>query len=120
MARYLGENQTFDVLIDDDRSGEAADLVGILVDAGDLHVTLVHCKYSSKPDAGSRLKDLYEVCGQAKRGARWRDNAALPLLEHLPGLNIGSTSDEQLRLIAGAASYVQTVTKGGFEVYGSD
>lgn len=164
MARYLGENQTFDVLIDDDRSGEAADLVGIRVDGGDLHVTLVHCKYSSKPDAGSRLKDLYEVCGQAMRGARWRDNAALPLLEHLdrravgytrrfggtafeigdremlfrirqqasllfprfttiiaqPGLSIGSASDEQLRLIAGAASYVQTVTKGGFEVYGSD
>lgn len=164
MARYLGENQTFDVLIDDDRSGEAADLVGIRIDGGDLHVTLVHCKYSSKPDAGSRLKDLYEVCGQAMRGARWRDNAALPLLEHLdrravgyarrfggtafeigdreilfrirqqasllfprfttiiaqPGLSIGSASDEQLRLIAGAASYVQTVTKGGFEVYGSD
>lgn len=164
MARYLGENQTFDVLIDDDRSGEAADLVGIRVDGGDLHVTLVHCKYSSKPDAGSRLKDLYDVCGQAMRGARWRDNAASPLLEHLdrravgytrrfggtafeigdremlfrirqqasllfprfttiiaqPGLSIGSASDEQLRLIAGAASYVQTVTKGGFEVYGSD
>ncbi len=163
MARYLGDNQTLDVLIDDDRSGEAADLVGVRVDGRDLHFTLVHCKYSSKPDAGSRLKDLYEVCGQAMRGARWRDNAALPLLEHLdrravgytrrfggtafeignreilfrirqqasllfprfttiiaqPGLSIGSASDEQLRLIAGAASYVQTVTKGGFEVYGS-
>jgi len=163
MARYLEENQTFDVLIDDDRSGEAADLVGIRVCGGDLHVTLVHCKYSSKPEAGSRLADLYEVCGQAMRGARWRDNAALPLLEHLdrravgymcrfggsafeigdrealfrirqqapllfprfttiiaqPGLSIRSASDEQLRLIAGAASYVQTVTKGGFEVYGS-
>lgn len=163
MARYLAENQTFDVLIDDDRSGEAADLVGIRVDGGDLYVTLVHCKYSSKPEAGSRLADLYEVCGQSMRGARWRDNAASPLLEHLdrraagytrrfggsafeigdrealfrirqqapllfprfttiiaqPGLRIGSSSDEQLRLIAGAASYVQTVTKGGFEVYGS-
>ena len=39
MARYLEENQTFDVLIDDDRSGEAADLVGIRVCGGDLHVT---------------------------------------------------------------------------------
>lgn len=163
MARYLAENQTFDVLIDDDRSGEAADLVGIRIDGGDLYVTLVHCKYSSKAEAGSRLADLYEVCGQAMRGARWRDNAALPLLEHLdrrvagytrrfggsafeigdrevlfrirqqapllfprfttiiaqPGLSISSASEEQLRLIAGAASYVQTVTKGGFEVYGS-
>ena len=31
----------------------------------------------------------------------------------------GLIENEQLRLIAGAASYVQTVTKGGFEVYGS-
>lgn len=163
MARYLSENQTFDVLIDDDRSGEAADLVGVRVVGGDLHITLVHCKYSSKPDAGSRLADLYEVCGQAMRGARWRDHAALPLLEHLdrraasyargfggsafevgdretlfrirqqapllfprfttiiaqPGLRISSASGEQLRLIAGSASYVQAVTKGRFMVYGS-
>ena len=163
MVRYLKKKQIFDVLVDDDRSGEAADLVGVRVSGGELNVTLVHCKYSSKPEAGARLVDLYEVCGQAMRGARWRDNAAVPLLEHLdrrtasyertfggsafelgdrqelfkirkkapllfprfttiiaqPGLSISSASDEQLRLIAGAASYVQTVTKGGFEVYGS-
>lgn len=163
MARCLSQDQTFDILIDDDRAGEAADLVGIRVDKGDLHVTLVHCKYSSKPTAGSRLIDLYEVCGQAMRGARWRDNGALPLLEHLdrrakaytrrtglspfeigdretlfrirqqapqlfpristviaqPGLSIKASSDEQLRLIAGAASYVQSVTKGTFDVYAS-
>ena len=28
MARHLTQTQSFDVLIDDDRSGEAADLVG--------------------------------------------------------------------------------------------
>ena len=163
MSRYLSKSRIFDVLIDDDRSGEAADLVGIRADKGDLHITLVHCKYSSKPTAGSRLNDLYEVCGQAMRGARWRDNGALPLLEHLdrrakastrrtglspfeigdrealfrirqkapqlfprvstviaqPGLSIKASSDEQLRLIAGAASYVQSVTKGTLDVYAS-
>lgn len=163
MSRYLSQYQTFDILIDDDRAGEAADLVGIRVDKGDLHVTLVHCKYSSKPTPGSRLSDLYEVCGQAMRGARWRDNGALPLLEHLdrrakaytrrtglspfeigdretlfrirqqapqlfpristviaqPGLSIKASTNEQLRLIAGAASYVQSVTKGTFDVYAS-
>lgn len=164
MSRYLSEYQTFDVLIDDDGPGEAADLVGIRIDGNNLHVTLVHCKYSSSPTPGARLSDLYEVCGQAMRGARWRDHAALPLLEHLnrrainfkqrtgvsrfevgtpevlfkirqkaphlfprfttiiaqPGLSIASSSPEQLRLISGAALYVQTVTKGGFKVYGSN
>lgn len=163
MARHLMQTQTFDVLVDDDRSGEAADLVGLRIDRGDLLITLVHCKYSTAAAPGGRLADLYEVCGQAMRGARWRDNGAMPLLEHLdrrvqaynrrtsgtafevgdratlfrirqqapqlfprittlvvqPGLSIASSTDEQLRLIAGAASYVQTVTKGSFEVYGS-
>jgi hypothetical protein len=161
MVRHLTQTQSFDVLIDDDRSGEAADLVGVRVDRGDLFVTLVHCKYSTGTMPGRRLADLYEVCGQAMRGARWRDNGALPLLEHLdrrvraharrtggtafevgdrpalfrirqrapqlfprlstlvvqPGLSIAASTDEQLRLIAGAASYVQSVTKGTFEVY---
>ena len=43
----------------------------------------MHCKYSSKPGPGRRLKDLYEVCGQAMRGAKWRRKDALPLLDHL-------------------------------------
>jgi hypothetical protein len=161
MIKHLVQTQAFDLLIDDDRSGEAADLVGITTDRGDLLVTLVHCKYSTDATPGGRLKDLYEVCGQAMRGARWRDGGSLPLLEHLdrrvrayarrtdgtafeigdydtlfrvrqqapqlfprlttlivqPGLSIAAVTDEQLRLIAGAASYVQSVTKGDFQVY---
>jgi len=35
-----------------------------------------------------------------------------------PGLSIEATIVEQLRLIAGVASYVQAVTKGGIAVYG--
>lgn len=163
MARYLKETQAFDVLIDDDRSGEAADLVGVRIDRDDLVITLVHCKFSSASSPGARVADLYELCGQAMRGARWRDGGATPLLDHLhrrvsayaqrtggtafevgdrtklfrlrqrapllftrvntvlvqPGMSVASATDEQLRLIAGAATYVQAVTKGGFEVYGS-
>lgn len=161
MSRYLQAHQAFDVLIDDDRAGEAADLVGLRVDGSDLLVTLVHCKYSSQSTPGGRLADLYEVCGQATRGARWRDHGAIPLINHIdrrarsyslrtghsayevgdresllriqerapllfvrfatiiaqPGLSIRSSTDEQMRLIAGAESYVRAVTKGTFAVY---
>jgi sugar (pentulose or hexulose) kinase len=34
-----------------------------------------------------------------------------------PGLSIAVSTGEQLRLISGAASYVQSVTKGAFQVY---
>lgn len=164
MVKHLTQSQAFDVLIDDDRAGEAADLVGLRIDRGDLHVTLVHCKYSSRDTAGGRVADLYEVCGQAMRGARWRDGGAMPLLEHLerrtkayerrtggtafeigdramlykirqqahhlfprittivvqPGVSIASSTDEQLRLLAGAENYVGAVTKGGFKVLCSE
>ncbi|MFE0116783.1 DEAD/DEAH box helicase [[Kitasatospora] papulosa] len=85
MSAHLQATGSFDVLLDDDGAGEAADLVGLKVDGRYLDVTLVHCKYSSKPTPGRRLEDLYEVCGQAMRGAKWRRKDALPLLDHLHG-----------------------------------
>ncbi|MEU9979379.1 DEAD/DEAH box helicase family protein [Streptomyces sp. NPDC051014] len=83
MSAYLQATGSFDVLLDDDGSGEAADLVGLKVDDRYLEITLVHCKYSHKPTPGTRVEDLYEVCGQAMRGAKWRRGNALPLLDHL-------------------------------------
>lgn len=160
MVRLLTASRQFDVLIDDDRAGEAADLVGLRIDGEDLRVTLVHCKFSHEAVPGGRVIDLYEVAGQAIRGARWRDHSAEPLLTHLerrvhnqlrrgidpfevgcadelrkiherarfkwprlatviaqPGMSFAAASSEQLRLLAGADSYVRTVTKGSFEVY---
>lgn len=83
MSAHLQATGSFDVLVDDDGSGEAADLVGLKVDGRHLDVTLVHCKYSHKPTPGRRVEDLYEVCGQAMRSAKWRRGNALPLLDHL-------------------------------------
>lgn len=160
MVRHLLSEWAFDVLVDDDRSGEAADLVGLRVVKDTLIITLVHCKYSSNTLPGGRLADLYEVSGQAIRGARWRDHSGEPLLTHLdrrarqrarlghdvfevgdlhaltrirerarylrptfhtligqPGLSIQASTDEQMRLLAGAESYVRSVTKGSFSVY---
>ncbi|MFB7379796.1 DEAD/DEAH box helicase [Kitasatospora purpeofusca] len=83
MSTYLRASTAFDVLIDDDGPGEAADLVGLQVTDGRyLDVTLVHCKYT-KATTGRRIDDLYEVCGQAVRSAKWRRGDVLPLLDHL-------------------------------------
>lgn len=160
VAAVLRAEQNFDVLIDDDRSGEAADLVGLRVDGDELVVTLVHCKFSTSDRPGGRVADLYEVCGQAMRGAKWRSNSLLPLFTHLnrrvrayyrrtggsafevgdldtllqlagrapqlyprivtviaqPGLSAAACTTEQLRLLAGAETYVRAITKGAFQV----
>jgi hypothetical protein len=43
----------------------------------------VHCKYSHEPAPGHRVIDLYEVCGQAARGAKWREYGIEALLRTL-------------------------------------
>lgn len=65
----------YDVIFDDDGSGEAADVVTIkIVDDADskkrIDVEFYHCKYS-KREPGKRIKDMYEVCGQAQKSIRW-------------------------------------------------
>jgi len=50
-------------------------------------------------------------------GSGHRSFSRLTILIVQPGLSIAAATDEQLRLISGAASYVQSVTKGGFQVY---
>jgi superfamily II DNA or RNA helicase len=77
-ARVIRElkNGNYVMIIDDDGKGEAADIVAIRL-AGDqaapssIDVEFYHCKYSQGAAAGQRIKDLYEVCGQAQKSIYW-------------------------------------------------
>ncbi|WP_214861729.1 hypothetical protein [Exiguobacterium sp. s161] len=40
----------------------------------DITFNLYHCKYSDGVKPGARVKDLYEVCGQAEKSIIWNDN----------------------------------------------
>ena len=57
----------WEVVLDDDGTGELADIALLRRDGEDLHLLLAHCKYSSKPEPGARIDDLYDVCGQAMK-----------------------------------------------------
>ncbi len=63
----------YQIIFDDDAPGECADVVGISISEGKLLVDFFHCKYT-KAKPGNRIKDLYEVCGQATRSIKWRDD----------------------------------------------
>lgn len=69
-------------IIDDDDAGESADIVAIEESEDTITVTLWHCKYSSGAAPGNRVKDLYEVCGQAQKSVKWTWNFA-NLVAHL-------------------------------------
>ena len=77
-ARVIRELQVrdYDVIFDDDGSGEAADIVTIRLtddksDPASIEIEFYHCKFSLRAEPGKRIEDLYEVCGQAQKSISW-------------------------------------------------
>jgi hypothetical protein len=58
-------------IIDDDDQGESADVVSIEETTDTIIVYLWHCKYAGGATPGERADDLYVVCGQAQKSAKW-------------------------------------------------
>lgn len=77
LIELLKANLTYEVIFDDDGSGEAADVVAVCVQSdgerSTIEVELYHCKYSLG-EPGGRVDDLYVVCGQAQRSVSWLAN----------------------------------------------
>ncbi len=69
----LTRKPAFDIIFDDDGAGEIADVVAVREHNGHLQVELFHCKYAHGAKVGNKVKDLYEVCGQAQKSVRWRE-----------------------------------------------
>lgn len=62
----------YDFLIDDDGSGEIADLVGINNNSNIIDVTLFHLKFAREGRVSKSIENLYQVCGQAQKSVRWK------------------------------------------------
>ena len=60
-----------DIIFDDDGSGEFADVIALRMHEEVVEVLLCHCKYSSGDEPGARLKDVYEVAGQALKSVQF-------------------------------------------------
>lgn len=83
MKKYISENA--DIVFNDDNSGEIADVVAIFSTEEKIIFKVTHCKYS-KNSAGSRLSDLYEVCGQVIVSLRYKWKPE-DLIKHLQRRN---------------------------------
>ncbi len=79
------KNEHWDVVLDDDGTGEIADIVALRIDESGpgLLVRLVHCKFSHGDKPGARIDDLYDVCGQAQKSVMWRRNDLKPFFRTL-------------------------------------
>ena len=65
------QNGDFDVIFDDDGTGEFADVIAIKVRETVVEVLLCHCKYASTDTGAARLDDVYEVAGQALKSVQF-------------------------------------------------
>lgn len=65
------ESSTATFIFNDDGAGEVADYIAMSSDNGLNILRLYHCKASTDHQAGSRLADLYDVCGQSIRSGIW-------------------------------------------------
>ncbi len=61
----------FDIIYDDDYSGEIADIITIKMDTEIINIQLYHLKYDKGNKPSQRIDNLYEVCGQAMKSVNW-------------------------------------------------
>jgi hypothetical protein len=83
IAELKAEAEPWDIILDDDGSGEIADVVALRIDQEGLLIRLMHCKYSHGDTAGARVADLYEVCGQTQKSIMWRRSDLRPFFRTL-------------------------------------
>lgn len=60
------------IVFNDDGSGEIADLIGIDEKEKEIHVHLYHLKYARSGKVNKQIENIYEVCGQAIKSAKWK------------------------------------------------
>ena len=89
------------IIFYDHGTGELADFLTLASRVDDVLATLFHCKASSARNTRDRVDDLYEVCGQAVKSARWVDRKLmLGRLENEPHrARYSSGSMEQARTL---------------------
>ena len=64
--------EDWDIVIDDDGSGEVADLVALRHREGELEIRLVHCKFAPGRLVRVQVEDLFQLCGQAEKSVVFR------------------------------------------------
>lgn len=82
---YMARNiiSKYDYLIDDDGSGEIADLVAITNSEFIINITLYHLKYARGGKVSNSIENLYQVCGQAQKSVRWKYVVGQKVFDHI-------------------------------------
>jgi len=77
------KKDNYDIIYDDDYSGEIADVVTLKLHPDKLSVGLYHLKFAIDGKVTEQVKNLYEVCGQAQKSVHWKHKEGTEFINHL-------------------------------------
>jgi len=102
----------YEIIFNDDASGEAADIIAIRQESKDsFKLHLIHCKFSSDKKIGARINDFYVLCGQAQKCIRWKHNGIGYLANHIKKREEAWQKDKKTRFIQGSMSELNKLKK---------
>lgn len=89
----------YELIFDDDGSGEIADLIGVNQDERIIYVDLYHLKFAVEGKVTQRISNFYEVCGQAQKSLKWK-NSDMDIFRRLIE-RVDNTEKAENRIIKG-------------------
>ncbi len=75
--------QDYDLIYNDDNTGEIADIVAIKNNENEIHIDLFHLKFAVGGVISGEIKNFYEVCGQAQKSLVWKYRENADFFNHL-------------------------------------
>ena len=92
----------YDIIYDDDGSGEIADVIGINDFDDHINIHLFHLKFAKGGKTGNDIDNFYQVCGQAQKSLGWKYREGRFFFDHLLRRKVKSkTGNECSRIIKG-------------------
>lgn len=115
----------FDIIYDDDYSGEIADIITIKEYQNKIDIQFYHLKFAKDGKINARVDNFYEVCGQAQKSINWKHKKGREFFEHLLRREVKVRGEyERSRLEKGTKSELErllTIAKNSkpmnFEVF---
>ena len=75
--------EDYDIVYDDDYSGEIADIITIKEYDNRINIEFYHLKFAKGGNVNTRIDNFYEVCGQAQKSIHWKHKKGTEFFEHL-------------------------------------
>src|SRR5690606_14392720 len=118
-------NEDFDIIYDDDYSGEIADIITIKELENEINIQFYHLKFAKDGKVNTRVDNFYEVCGQAQKSIHWKHKKGYEFFQHLLRREIKTRSgNERSRIEKGSKEDIErllTIAKNrkpmNFEIF---